>query len=58
VPQVKLKLKLKDHLNLATGLICDISNPNHREAEGGGSDLDLVIEEEGMGGDEVGIMVR
>jgi len=58
VPQVKPKLKLKDHLNLATELICDISNPNHREVEGGVPALDLVIEEEGMGGDEVEIMVR
>ena len=54
MPQVKHK----DHLNLATELICDISNPNHRGGEGEVPDLDLVIEGEGMGGDEVEIMVR
>jgi len=58
VRQVKLKLKLKDHLNLATELTYATSNPSHRGAEGGVPDLDLVIEEEGMGGDEVEIMVR
>jgi len=58
VPQ--LKLKLKDHLNPETELIYDISNHkhNHRGVEGEVLDLDPVIEEEGMGGDEVDVMVR
>ena len=58
MPQVKLKLRHKDHLNPATGLIYDISNHNHRGVEGGALDLELVIEEGGMGGDEEEITVR
>jgi hypothetical protein len=58
VPQVKLKLRHKDHLNPATGLIYDISKPNHRGVEGGVLDLHPAIGEEEMGEDEVDIMVR
>jgi hypothetical protein len=54
----QLKLKLKDHLNPETELIYDTSNPRHRGVEGGVLDLDLVTGEEGMGGDEVDIIVR
>ena len=39
-------------------LTYDISNRNHRGVEGGALDLDPVIEEEGMEGDEVETMVR
>ena len=56
MPQVTLKLM--DHLNPEMELTYDISNRNHRGVEGGALDLDPVIEEEGMGGDEVEIMVR
>jgi hypothetical protein len=52
VPQSKLKLRHKDHLNPATGLIYDISNHNHRGVEVGGLCPDLIIGAEGMGGDE------
>jgi hypothetical protein len=58
VPQVKLRHK--DHLNPEMELIYDTSNhnPRHRGVEEGVLDLDLVTGEEGMGGDEVDIMVR
>jgi hypothetical protein len=58
VLQVKLKLQHKDHLNPETELTYDISNHNHRGVEEGALGLDPIIGEEGMGGDEVDIMVR
>jgi hypothetical protein len=44
------ELKRKVHLNLEMELIYDISSPNNREAGGGVSDLDHLIEDVEMGG--------
>ena len=55
---MQVKLNPKDHLNPETELTYDTNNRKHRGVEGGDLDLDPVVEEGGMGEDEVETMVR